>query len=458
MPADAGAAPTAAPADAPSADAPPAENAPREKVPAPEPGVQPGHEATSATDFALSLADEAVAVRSEVDEIDLLINQAKTESARHETRRSGAAEKLGMASERAAAGGNAAGKELVDLANQLVTIARKAALMEAQIDLLEGKRKSAMRLAELLDAKAEQAKRVAGMPSAAEASAAAADKNGEGETGAVPGFMDLDLGGPLPPGVSRVILTAQEDLRREISRQMHDGPAQSLTNIVLQAQIVDRLMADDPEKAQAEVEQLIGMVQRTLDATKTFIFDVRPMVLDDLGLVPTLRRATRDRGRRVGVTVDFESVGADRRLPVELESGLYRMLDDALAAHVAGRPDRLSLHLDWGERLQIELTAGRTPEDVEDPELPPEGSELPPALAEMVAERRKTYDENVEAARIRALARLPEQAWREVASRARILGVNAEMLDDGARLHLDVELPAGSEAGAIGASSKGAAS
>jgi len=455
VPADAGAAPTAAPADAPSAGATPESGVPNEK------GVRSGEgapsdgatthdgEITSAADFATRLADEAAAMRNETEEIELLINQAKTESARHETRRSAAAEKLAMAAERAAAGGNASGKELADLANQLVTVARKAALMEAQIDLLEGKRKSAVRLSELLGAKAEQAKLVAGMPAGG---TAPADAGGDDGATSVPGFADLDLGGPLPPGVSRVILTAQEDLRREISRQMHDGPAQSLTNIVLQAQIVDRLMSSDPAKAQAEVEQLIGMVQRTLDATKTFIFDVRPMVLDDLGLVPTLRRASRDRGRRMGVKVDFESVGADRRLPVELESGLYRMLDDALAAHVAGRPDRLSLHLDWGDRLQIELTAGRAPEEVTDPELPPEGSELPPALADMVAERRKAYNDAVEEARIRSLARLPEQAWREVASRARILGVNAEMLDDGARLHLDVELPPAADSTPLGAS------
>jgi hypothetical protein len=194
------------------------------------------------------------------------------------------------------------------------------------------------------------------------------------------------------------------------------------------------------------------MVQRTLDATKTFIFDVRPMVLDDLGLVPTLRRASRDRGRRVGVTVDFESVGVDRRLPVDLESGLFRMLDDALAAHVLGKPDRLALHLDWGEHLIIELTAGRTPEVVADPELPPEGSELPPALAQMVAERRAAYEAAVEEARIRSLARLPEQAWRDVSGRARILGVKAEMLDDGARLHLEVDLPSASESAALEAS------
>jgi hypothetical protein len=134
-------------------------------------------------------------------------------------------------------------------------------------------------------------------------------------------------------------------------------------------------------------------------------------------------------------------VGVDRRLAAELESGLFRMLDDALAAHVARKPDRLALRLDWGVHLAIELTAGRRPEIVPDPELPPEGAELPPALADMVEERRKAHREAVEAARVASLSRLPEQAWREVASRARILGVKAEMLDDGSRLHVEVELP-----------------
>ena len=397
----------------------------------------PAGEVTSAADLAARLAEEARIVKTEVDEIELLINQAKTEASRHETRKSAASEKLALAAEKIAAGSGDP-KEVTELANQLVAIARKAALMEAQIDLLEGKRKSGMRLHESITAHEAQARVVAGLPpDEADASAGA---NG---SGAAPDVMDLT--GPLPPGVSRMILTAQEDMRREIARQMHDGPAQSLTNIVLQAQIVERLMATDFAKAADGVTQLIAMVQRTLDATKTFIFDVRPMVLDDLGLVPTLRRASRDRGRRVGVEVDFESVGVDRRMPVELESGLFRMIDDALAAHVAGKPDRLSLHLDWGEQLDIELSAGKTPLPVPDPELPPEGSELPPALAEMVNQRRKAYQEAIVAARLASLSRLPEQAWKEVSSRARILGVKAEMLDDGARLHLQVDLPSATE-------------
>jgi two-component system sensor histidine kinase DegS len=392
-------------------------------------------EITSTADLAARLAAEAAAVKKEVDEIDLLINQAKTEASRHESRRSAAQEKLAIAAERLGQGGGTP-KDLAELANQLVAVARKAALMEAQVDLLEGKRKSGSRLYESILAHAEEARMVAGLPAGGTANGAASDAD------AGPTDFGLDAGAPMSPGVSRMIFNAQEDMRREIARQMHDGPAQSLTNIVLQAQIVARLLDKDPSKAEGEVRELIAMVQRTLDATKTFIFDVRPMVLDDLGLVPTLRRASRDRGRRAGVNVEFESVGVDRRLPVELESGLFRMLDDALAAHVAGRPDRLSLRLDWGEHLEIQLMAGREPEIVPDPDLPPEGTEMPPALAAMVEQRRQAYEEAVEAARIASLSRLPDQAWRELAARARILGIKAEMLDDGARLVLEVPLQA----------------
>ncbi|HXG26235.1 MAG TPA: histidine kinase [Candidatus Binatia bacterium] len=407
---------------------------------------------TSTAELAARLAQEAANVAAEVAEIDLLINQARTEASRHDARRQAANEKLQMAAERLAAGAAGSPKELAELANQLVTIGRKAALMEAQIDLLEGKKRSGLRLVETIKAHEAQARALAGLPDGGRKLLSASDADG-----GTPLDMSVDQGGPVPPGVSRMILTAQEDMRREIARQMHDGPAQSLTNIVLQAQIVERLMAKDPGKATAEVHQLISMVQRTLDATKTFIFDVRPMVLDDLGLVPTLRRASRDRGRRIGIAVDFESVGVDRRLPVELESGLFRMLDDALAAHTAGRPDMMSLHLDWGENLKIDLTAGRRPELVPDPDLPPEDAELPPALAEMVAERRRAHAEAVEAARIRALARLPETAWREVASRARILGIKAQMLDDGSRLHLEVALPPDAPGGGGGGGDAAAA-
>jgi hypothetical protein len=222
---------------------------------------------------------------------------------------------------------------------------------------------------------------------------------------------------------------------------MHDGPAQSLTNIVLQAAIVERLVRKDPAAAEAEVRELVAMVQQTLEATKTFIFDVRPMVLDDLGLVPTLRRAARDRGRRAGVAVKFESLGMDRRLPVELESGLFRILDEALAGYLAARPERVSLRIDWGDELTAELAAGRTPVDLPAPDLPAAGGSLPPALAAMVEDRRAGHAAAVEAARYAAVVQLPAKAWRDLAGHAASLGIAAELLDEGSRLRLLAPLP-----------------
>jgi len=375
-----------------------------------------------------------------MDEIELLISQAKTEAARHETRRAVAADKLAGATEKLAIAAGGTSKEVAEAANTLINVARKAALMEAQIDLLEGKRKSVARLHSAILEHANNLRALSGSRGGSD------DSNGTEKPG-IDNLGQMVESGVMPPAVSRLVLTAQEDLRREIARQMHDGPAQSLTNIVLQAQIVDRLLTKDPERAAPEVQSLIGMVQRTLEATKTFIFDVRPMVLDDLGLVPTLRKSTRDRGQRAGVKVEFESVGVDRRLPMELESGLFRIIDEALAAHLAAKPETLVLRMDWTDKLEVDLTAGKTAEVVEAPDLPPEGAELPPQLAEIVEQRRAAHRVAVEEARVAGLARLPERLWREVSGRAETLGIKAELLDEGARLHLEVGLPEASAPG-----------
>lgn len=249
----------------------------------------------------------------------------------------------------------------------------------------------------------------------------------------------------MPVAVSRLVLSAQEDLRRAIARAMHDGPAQSLTNIVLQAQIVQRLVELDPASAAAEVRQLIAMVQHTLDATKSFIFDVRPMVLDDLGLVPTLRRGIRERGRRAGIAVGFESMGQDRRLPMDLESNLFRMLDEALAGYLGAGPDRVSLRLNWGDRLEARMTATRAvtgpsasgPGEVSaDP-----GDDLPPTLAAMMEDRREDGRDAARAAIRGAIVVLPPSAWREIQGRAASIGVTAELLADGGELYLVAEIP-----------------
>jgi two-component system sensor histidine kinase DegS len=384
--------------------------------------------ATTIGELADRLADDLLKLDSELGEVDLIITQAKAEAARHETRRNTAAEKVAGLS----VDGDA--KERLDLTTNLVTLTRRAALMDSQVDVLEGKRRA---LGRYRDAVAAYIGVVSGVDPASGPAGGAA--------GGLIGPAGGDEDAQMSVAVSRLVLGAQEDLRREIARAMHDGPAQSLTNIVLQAQIVERLVARDPASASGEVRQLIAMVQQTLDATKSFIFDVRPMVLDDLGLVPTLRRATRERGRRAGIPVEFDSLGQDRRLPMDVESGLFRMLDEALAAFLSAGPDRITLRLDWGDQLEARIAATRAvAEQSTGVGIPTAeaGKDLPPALAAMLEERRADERDAAEALVREAIVLLPAATWREVQGRAASIGVTAELIGDGSEVRLVVDIPA----------------
>ncbi len=377
--------------------------------------------------LAARVATELAALDRELTEIDLLVQQARIEAERHEQKRAQTAEKLATLPEAAPSG------DALALNTQLVALTRRAVLMEAQVEVLEGKRKTLARYRDSLASIGASLGAGEGIASEGAVAVGVAGAPGEGAA----------------PGMSRIVLGAQEDLRREIARAMHDGPAQSLTNIVLQAQILDRMLAGDPEQARAEVRQLVGMVQQTLDATKSFIFDVRPMVLDDLGLVPTIRRAARDRGRKAGVPVDFESIGADRRLPVEIESGLFRVLDEAISAYLGAGPDRVSVRLDWtDERLEgrVSATRDRTAA-VDDAEReaashssrPAAAKDLPPALAAMMQDRRDAAEAAAEAARNLSIVVLPAQAWREIQQRAATVGIATELVANGGELRIGVD-------------------
>src|SRR6187402_1089509 len=182
---------------------------------------------TSLPELSGQMADELARLESELSEVELLIEQARTEATRHETRRAAAAEKITTATATAtAAGGSLEPGVAADLNAQLVLLTKRAALMESQVDVLEGKRRALKRYRDALAMYVEALTAFGDVP--------LAHRSAKGMPKTV-----ADTGG-VPPAVSRLLLGAQEDLRREIARAMHDGPAQSLTNIVLQAQIVER--------------------------------------------------------------------------------------------------------------------------------------------------------------------------------------------------------------------------
>ena len=154
------------------------------------------------------------------------------------------------------------------------------------------------------------------------------------------------------------IIAAQERERQRLSRQMHDGPAQALTNLILQAEICERLFAIDAERAEAELMGLKSSVAATFQQVKGFILSLRPMMLDDLGLVPTLRRYVDSFAENSGVPTHLSVVGKERRVASHKEVTIFRIVQEALNnARELGQASIIRIGLDMGDefiRVSIE--------------------------------------------------------------------------------------------------------
>ncbi len=145
-----------------------------------------------------------------------------------------------------------------------------------------------------------------------------------------------------PQEVAARVIQAQEDERLRISRALHDGPAQTMSNLVLRAEICERAMDMDSTRARAELAALKSLVGTTLQDTRRFIFDLRPMILDDLGLEKTLRQYVRQWAEKNKTEINLSVSGIKERLPNAIEITFYRIIQDALnnvaehahAAHV----------------------------------------------------------------------------------------------------------------------------
>jgi len=131
------------------------------------------------------------------------------------------------------------------------------------------------------------------------------------------------------PVIVRIVET-QEAERQRLSRQMHDGPAQALSNFILQTEIAMRLFDIDAERAKAELQSLKSSATGTFQKVRDFIFDLRPMMLDDLGLVPTVKRYVDAFKEKTGLQVNLAVTGADRRLDSAREVVIFRGVQELL--------------------------------------------------------------------------------------------------------------------------------
>lgn len=127
------------------------------------------------------------------------------------------------------------------------------------------------------------------------------------------------------------MVEAQETERQRLARQMHDGPAQSLTNFILQAEICQRLFDRNPARAEEELTNLKTAASSTFQKVRDFIFDLRPMMLDDLGLVPTIRRYVEAFQEKTEIETQLNILGDERRLPDHLEVMMFRSIQTVMS-------------------------------------------------------------------------------------------------------------------------------
>jgi two-component system sensor histidine kinase DegS len=127
-----------------------------------------------------------------------------------------------------------------------------------------------------------------------------------------------------------MLVNAQETERQRLSRQMHDGPAQALSNFILQTEIAMRLMDVDADQARDELNSLKASAMGTFQKVRNFIFELRPMMLDDLGLAPTVRRYADAFKEQAGLEINVTITGHERRLEPYLEVMLFRAIQELL--------------------------------------------------------------------------------------------------------------------------------
>ncbi|ABS75595.1 MULTISPECIES: two-component sensor histidine kinase DegS [Bacillus] len=130
------------------------------------------------------------------------------------------------------------------------------------------------------------------------------------------------------------IIEAQEEERKRVSREIHDGPAQMLANVMMRSELIERIFRDrGTEDGFQEIRNLRQNVRNALYEVRRIIYDLRPMALDDLGLIPTLRKYLYTTEEYNGkVKIHFQCIGdtENQRLAPQFEVALFRLAQEAV--------------------------------------------------------------------------------------------------------------------------------
>lgn len=128
------------------------------------------------------------------------------------------------------------------------------------------------------------------------------------------------------------IIQAQEEERKRLSRDIHDGPAQMLANVLLRSGLIEKTYTEKgADSALLELASLKEMVRNALYEVRRIIYDLRPMALDDLGLIPTLKKyVTTMMEYEKKVEIHFDNKGPDHRFNSNIEVAVFRLIQESV--------------------------------------------------------------------------------------------------------------------------------
>ncbi|MET3655750.1 sensor histidine kinase [Sporosarcina sp. resist] len=129
------------------------------------------------------------------------------------------------------------------------------------------------------------------------------------------------------------IIQAQEEERKRLSRDIHDGPAQMLANVMIRTGLIEKIFVEKgPQPALGELADLKVMVRNALYEVRRIIYDLRPMALDDLGLIPTLRKylSTIEEYEK-NVEIHFQNSGQEQRFQTNFEVSVFRLVQESVS-------------------------------------------------------------------------------------------------------------------------------
>lgn len=127
------------------------------------------------------------------------------------------------------------------------------------------------------------------------------------------------------------ILEVQEIERKRMANALHDGPVQDLANLVVQLELHERLyLTEEAAQAKENFGELKGIARGCMGEMRRIIYDLNPMTLDDLGLVPTVRNVLDHLTTQTKIETRFNLLGTETRLHPKIETTLFRIIQESL--------------------------------------------------------------------------------------------------------------------------------